>query len=70
MDYYVLWVDANTIQLSTSLRGAPINITSVGMGTASFKRVLNVLARNNINECNVFEENSVNAMRYLSSGTW
>lgn len=66
MDYYVLWVDANTIQLSTSLRGTPINITSAGVGEASFKRVLNVLARNNINECSVFEVNSANLMRYLA----
>lgn len=69
-DYFVRWVDGATIQLSQTRRGAPLDLTSAGSGTANLRKALHVRAHNTRNECTSLTENAFRALSFTQLATW
>jgi hypothetical protein len=69
-DYFVLFVDANSIALSATLRGAPIDLTGAGTGSARLRKALDVRVQGTRNECTSLAANTFRALSFTESGSW
>lgn len=69
-DYFVIYVDANTISLSTTIRGSAIDLTSTGTGTATLQKKMEFKAIGLRNECTNVTSNSANVYSYSSVEAW
>ena len=68
--YYVLYVDANNIRLSETLRGEAVALTDVGTGSASLRKALEVRVNNSRNECTNLVANVTRPLSFVDTGTW
>lgn len=70
-NYWVNYVDANTITLSATLRGSAINLTSVGAGTATLRKQKSFHARDFYSTCPSIAVDISNCSDYTApAGVW
>lgn len=68
--YHVIFVDADRISLSTSLRGTPITLSSGASGTVSLRKAMRVKLVNTRNDCSNLAAYSTRPLSFEASGTW
>lgn len=68
--YHVLHAGPDAIRLSATLRGAPLDLTAPGAGTATLRKALDVVAVNTRNECARLESTAANALSFVVNGAW
>jgi hypothetical protein len=69
-EYRVIYLDANSIQLSDSLRGSAIALSSATAGAASLRKALTVKLRDLRNSCPTLVANSDRPLSFTQDGSW